>query len=120
LRPTARIALGESLRTCATAAIDISDGLMADSTHLARKSGVALHINHRQLPRSTAFCAVVEPNQQLRYLLSGGDDYELLFTLPQSTALPEGCTEIGRVMAGSGVSCDGMPTGKGYDHFGHR
>ena len=120
LRPTARIGLGESLRGSATAAIDISDGLMADSTHLARKSGVALHIDHRQLPRSTAFCAVVEPNQQLHYLLSGGDDYELLFTLPQSTALPEGCTEIGRVMAGSGVSCDGMPTGKGYDHFGHR
>ena len=48
LRPTARIGLGESLRVSATAAIDISDGLMADSNHLARKSGVALHIDHRQ------------------------------------------------------------------------
>jgi thiamine-monophosphate kinase len=119
LRPTAQITLGESLRARATAAIDISDGLIGDSTHLAARSGVALQIDHRQLPRSTAFCSVVEPSQQLNYLLSGGDDYELLFTLPQSAALPEGCTEIGRVMAGSGVSCDGMPTVKGYDHFGH-
>lgn len=119
LRPTARIPLGESLRGVATAAIDISDGLIADSTHLAKKSGIALQIDHRLLPRSTAFSAVVEPSQQLAYLLNGGDDYELLFTLPQSTQLPEGCTEIGRVMAGSGVSCDGMSAVGGYDHFGH-
>ena len=96
-RPTARIALGESLRESATAAIDISDGLIADSSHLATRSGVALQIDHRQLPRSSAFCSVVEPSQQLNYLLSGGDDYELLFTLPQSAALPEGCAVSGRV-----------------------
>ncbi|MDA9942715.1 thiamine-phosphate kinase [Luminiphilus sp.] len=119
LRPTARIALGESLRELATAAIDISDGLLADSTHLATKSGVALQIDHRLLPRSTAFSAVIDPAQQLGYVLGGGDDYELLFTLPHSADLPEGCTEIGRVVAGSGVSCDGMPTLRGYDHFGH-
>ncbi len=119
LRPTARIALGESLRGIATAAIDISDGLIADSTHLATNSGVALQIDHPLLPRSTAFRAVVGPRQQLDYLLSGGDDYELLFTLPHSVGIPEGCTEVGRVVAGSGVSCEGISAAGGYDHFGH-
>jgi thiamine monophosphate kinase len=59
----------------------------------------------------------VDPKQSLDWALAGGDDYELLFTLPSNMPLPDGCTEMGRVVAGSGISCDRTPERIGYDHF---
>ena len=114
-----RLALGETLRGCATACIDISDGLLADASHVATASDVGLEIDSALLPLSEAMRSSVDPAQSLDWALAGGDDYELLFTLPSNTSLPDGCTEMGRVVAGSGISCDVMPEQLGYDHFTH-
>ena len=116
-RPTARLMLGQTLRDCATACIDISDGLLADAGHVAAASGVAIHIDNGSLPLSEALCASVPLSQAQDWALAGGDDYELLFTLPSGMLVPDGSTEIGRVHAGSGISCDRTPECMGYDHF---
>ena len=58
-----------------------------------------------------------DPAQALEYALSGGEDYELLFTLPPDRDVPEGVTVIGIVEAGEGVYCDVMSREQGYDHF---
>ena len=118
-RPAARLALGEALRSCATSCIDVSDGLLADAAHVATASGVGLEIDSVLLPLSEAMRSSVDPKQSLDWALAGGDDYELLFTLPSSMPLPDGCTEMGRVVAGSGISCDRTPERIGYDHFRH-
>jgi thiamine-monophosphate kinase len=116
-RPSTRLALGETLRGCATACIDISDGLLADASHVATASDVGLEIDSALLPLSEAMRSSVDPDQSLDWALAGGDDYELLFTLPRNIPLPDGCTEMGRVVAGSGISCDRTPERIGYDHF---
>jgi len=116
-RPSARLALGYALRDCATSCIDISDGLLADAAHIASASGVGLEIDSALLPLSKALRSSADPDQRLDWALAGGDDYELLFTLPDSSPLPDGCTEMGRVVAGSGISCDRTPERIGYDHF---
>jgi thiamine-monophosphate kinase len=113
----ARLALGESLRAVASAAIDVSDGLLADAAHMADASEVAIDIDYHRLPLSDALRALPDQDQSLRWALSGGDDYELLFTLPPGSIVPAGCTEIGRVVAGGGVSCAVMPQQSGHDHF---
>ena len=118
-RPTARLTLGQALNGVATSAIDISDGLLADAGHLARASGVGLVIDGRALPISVALSAHPDSDQILQWALRGGDDYELLFTLPDAAALPQDCTEIGRVIEGAGVCCDAATQLTGYDHFGH-
>ena len=101
----------------ASAAIDVSDGLLADAAHMADASEVAIDIDCHRLPLSDALRALPDQDQSLRWALSGGDDYELLFTLPPDSIVPAGCTEIGRVVAGSGVSCAATPQQSGYDHF---
>ena len=116
-RPSARLALGQALRDCATSCIDISDGLLADAAHIASASGVGLEIDSALLPLSKALRSSFDLDQRLDWALAGGDDYELLFTLPDNMPLPDGCTEIGRVIVGSGISCDRTPERIGYDHF---
>ena len=116
-RPSARLALGEGLRGCATSCIDISDGLLADAAHVATASNVRLEIDSAWLPLSAAMRSSVDLDQSLDWALTGGDDYELLFTLPSDLPPPDGCTEIGRVAEGSGISCDRIPEPMGYDHF---
>ncbi len=116
-RPVARLALGQTLRDCATSCIDLSDGLLADAAHIASASGVGLEIDSALLPLSQALRLSADLDQSLDWALAGGDDYELLFTLPDNMPLPDGCTEMGRVVAGSGISCDRTPERIGYDHF---
>ena len=116
-RPSARLALGETLRDCATSCIDLSDGLLADAEHIASASGVGLEINSALLPLSKALRSSADLDQRLDWALAGGDDYELLFTLSDNMPLPDGCTEMGRVVVGSGISCDRTPERIGYDHF---
>lgn len=118
-RPDARLTLGQTLREIASACIDISDGLLADAGHLATCSGVAIEIDSSLLPLSEALCSVIDIQQAKDWALAGGDDYELLFTLPRNAPLPAGCTQIGRVVSGSGISCDHVPELAGYDHFAH-
>ncbi|MFV0278206.1 MAG: thiamine-phosphate kinase, partial [Parahaliea sp.] len=117
-RPTPRLALGRQLLGVASAAIDISDGLLADAGHIAAASGLRLHIDPALLPLSPALAKYPDRQQALRWALTGGDDYELCFTLPTGTPLPPGCTRIGDAVVGEGVAC-GLDLGAvaGYRHF---
>ena len=85
-RPTPRVALGQALRGVASAAADISDGLLGDLQHILKASGVGADIDTQQV-LSTLF-AQSQINlpiaTQLQLTLAGGDDYELVFTAPQS------------------------------------
>ena len=114
LLPTPRIDRGIALRGIATACMDISDGLVQDLGHLCAASGVGAEIRAESVPRGAA---------SLEQALSGGDDYELLFTLPPEHKAPEGCARIGVITQGSGVKVldgegnDITPARRGYTHF---
>ena len=89
LRPQARIALGERLRSVATAAIDISDGLIGDLGHVLDASGMGAVIELASIPRSRAIERRLTGRTRalaLECLLAGGDDYELCFTAPRGRA----------------------------------
>jgi thiamine-monophosphate kinase len=102
-RPQPRVALGLALRGIATAAIDLSDGLLGDLAHVRRRSGVGATLWLDALPRSAALAA--QPvSVQRECLLAGGDDYELLFTAPASAA--EAVRAAG-VASGTPVTCVG-------------
>ncbi|MEP1469832.1 MAG: thiamine-phosphate kinase [Halieaceae bacterium] len=117
-RPEPRLALGLELLQVASAAIDISDGLIADAGHVAAASGVQLRIDSAALPLSVALQLHPDPIQALRWALSGGDDYELLACLPPVRAVPNGMTLIGQVLEGEGVSCDvDVGDQAGFSHF---
>lgn len=126
--PRPQLALGQWLRGRATAALDISDGLLADCGHIATASGVALQIQCASLPLSPALRRLAG-ERALECALAGGDDYRLAFTLP-SELFPElraqwlDVMAIGHVVAGQGVQlldasgfCREVPSA-GYQHFG--
>ena len=126
--PTPQLALGQALRGLATAALDISDGLLADCGHIAKASGVALQIEAVRVPLSAALCALAGHEHALACALSGGDDYRLAFTVPPErlsvvqAQWPE-VRMIGQVLAGQGVQlldaagqAIEVPRG-GYQHF---
>jgi thiamine-monophosphate kinase len=107
--PQPRLELGRALLGLATAAMDVSDGLVADLGHIAAASGVAAVVEADALPLSAAGRGVPGAREAA---LVGGDDYELLFTAPVdaddrlrglSGELRLPLTPIGRVEAGSGV-----------------
>jgi thiamine-monophosphate kinase len=83
--PQPRVALGRALRGVASAAIDLSDGLLGDLGHVLQRSGVGATVELAALPRS-AVLAAQSAALQLECLLAGGDDYELLFTAPPGSA----------------------------------
>jgi thiamine-monophosphate kinase len=131
LWPEPRVSLGRVIRTLASAAIDVSDGVIADLNHICTLSGCGAQIELESLPQSPAMQALFDVNECERLSLSGGDDYELLFTVANermgevTAALAAGvrCTQIGRMVEGSGVTCHraGQPVtviARGYDHFG--
>ncbi|MAT94508.1 MAG: thiamine-phosphate kinase [Halioglobus sp.] len=117
-RPRARLALGRDLLGSASAAIDVSDGLLADAGHIAAASGVCIEIDAQSLPLSSALAAFPDRERALAWAATGGDDYELCYCLPPGEDA-RGGTRIGQVRPGEGVTCalalDGAP---GYDHFG--
>ena len=105
----------------ATAAIDLSDGLLIDAGHLAEASAVRLCIEPELLPISPALSSRGCRETILRWALSGGDDYELCFCLAAGDAPPPGCTQIGRVESGTGVDCGReIDFSPGYQHFGNQ
>src|SRR5690606_21463839 len=130
-RPTPRVAEGRALRALASAAIDVSDGLVADLGHLCAASGCGAAIDSRDLPLSAELTAVFPAQLAVDYALTGGDDYELCFTAPSERAdavaaalagLGTPARRIGRLVAGSGVhvSRNGEPVDlarRGYEHF---
>ncbi|NQD92927.1 thiamine-phosphate kinase [Pseudomonas sp. CrR25] len=127
--PQPQLALGQALRGKASAALDISDGLLGDCGHIAAASGVALLIERARLPLSAALLALLGDSAARDCALSGGDDYVLAFTLPpehlddlQAAGWP--LQVIGRVEAGQGVQLldeQGRRIAsavRGYQHFG--
>ena len=85
--PCPRTALGPRLLGLASAGMDVSDGLAQDLGHICRASRVRAEIDAAQVPRSAAAAAAVRADQSLLALvLTGGDDYELLFTAPPTAA----------------------------------
>jgi thiamine-monophosphate kinase len=129
--PQPRVALGLALRGLASSAIDLSDGLAGDLGHVLQRSGVAAVVHLNRLPHSPALAA--QPSAvRLDCLLSGGDDYELLFTAPllrHAQVLAAGrsagvaVSRIGHIEAGSGLTvldAAGQPlpaTWRSFDHF---
>jgi len=83
-RPQPRLALGLALAGLASAAIDVSDGLLADLGHVLDRSGVAATIYADRLPEAAARACPGDPVLARQCLLAGGDDYELVFTAPPS------------------------------------
>ncbi|WP_349280088.1 thiamine-phosphate kinase [Polaromonas hydrogenivorans] len=90
-RPTPRVALGQALRGVASAALDISDGLLGDLRHILKASGVGATLDtsiaiELIAARDHPACAkgLISLKNQLDYVLAGGDDYELAFTAPVS------------------------------------
>jgi len=81
LFPTPRIAFGERLRGLASACIDVSDGLLADATKLAQASGCGARIDYDAVPVSEALATMVSQAQARELALTGGEDYELCFTV---------------------------------------
>ena len=79
--PTPRIALGESLLEVASAAMDVSDGLLADLSKLTAASGVGATLEIESLPLSNELLGAKGLDDARRLALTGGDDYELLFTM---------------------------------------
>jgi len=125
-RPDARISDGAILGGIAHAAIDLSDGLVADISKLLEASEVGAVIDIDRLPLSPQLLEAEGREQALRFALGGGDDYELCFAMPE-TDLPEGqfrsrVTAIGRITHGNALECrDGgvvVPfDDSGYRHF---
>jgi thiamine-monophosphate kinase len=125
-----RLALGRDLRGRASAAMDVSDGLLGDLQKLCASSGVGAQLDLDCLPVSHELASRHGAEACERLVLCGGDDYELLFTVPAERApaierdlsVRHGLHRIGRIEAAPGVRCarDGRPAdvhGGGYDHF---
>jgi thiamine-monophosphate kinase len=131
-RPEPRVVLGDMLACVAHAAIDISDGLLADLGHILERSGVGAEIEFDRLPAHPVVSAKRADPLVRRCLLAGGDDYELCFTAPadrtpailavaQAAGVP--VARVGRITGESGLRLlDGegreMDIGeRGFDHF---
>ena len=131
LFPTPRCEVGLALRGLASACIDVSDGLGGDLEKLCGASGCGAEIEAAALPVSEALVAAVGREVAREYALTGGEDYELLFTVPlarlgaMTNAMALGLgpvTRIGTMLSGNGVrvSTRGGVTqfsGSGFDHF---
>ena len=131
LWPTPRVALGERLRDYASACIDVSDGLLGDAGKLASASRAGAALAFEQLPVSEPLLAVLGEARARELALTGGDDYELCFSVPPHSLarllseLPPqrwGYTRIGTVRADGGVVVmrDGTVmefSHSGYPHF---
>lgn len=132
--PTPRLALGQGLRGLAHAALDVSDGLVQDAGHIATQSGLRAVIEAAAVPLSLATRQAVQDDPDLlEVVLTGGDDYELLFTASPSRAMQIAAlsrsvgiaiTRIGRLEAGQGITVQDQGgkalslTRAGFQHFG--
>lgn len=130
-QPEPRLKEGLALLGIANAAIDISDGLLADLGHICNRSGVGADVEVGSLPISESAALLAGRQKQIDWALSGGDDYELCFTVSPSNLerlakkVEAGLiqpVEIGQIIRGSVVKCiSGVntytPEKRGYNHF---
>jgi thiamine-monophosphate kinase len=125
-----RLELGRALRGCASSAMDVSDGLLGDLQKLCKASAVGARLDLERLPVSAELARRRSRAHSERSVLFGGDDYELLFTVPADRAagFEAGAHagvpvhRIGVIEAGAGVRCERNGRveelrGGGYDHF---
>jgi len=133
LRPTPRVELGLALRSFSCCSLDISDGLLADLGHILERSQVGAEIYLENLPLSRHLCTQYEQTQAEKFALTGGEDYELCFTVSE-----EKREEMEQVLSSQGikVTCIGkilpqtsglnllkngekvaLPEHCGFDHF---
>lgn len=127
--PSPRLFAGQWLRQMgATAALDISDGLLGDLRHILKASHVGAEIAPELIPRSSSLMQQYDQETALKLALTGGDDYELCFTIPRALAqklpstLADGCriTCIGQINDEPGLIRDSqgnLLTEKAYTHF---
>jgi len=141
-QPTPRVALGLALRGVASAAADISDGLLGDLGHILERSAVGATLDTSVAINLLAACAhpagpqgqfdaEITPQMRLQCVLSGGDDYELVFTAPPalhdavvaaSRASATPVTRIGQIDNASGlrlVDAHGAPVANTFTSFDH-
>jgi len=133
--PEPRVELGERLRGLAHAAIDLSDGLTGDLGHVLERSQVGALIDYELIPRPAALSAIGERELERDCVLSGGDDYELVFTAAPrrrealealSGELGLALTRIGSIEAGEAklvvrdAHGEPVPYRRSYDHFRER
>ena len=129
-QPEPRVALGTRLLGRANAAIDVSDGFAQDLGHILERSGCGAVVHYDRLPKSAAFARIAQPELERECVLSGGDDYELVFTAPQSERaalegiareLPVLLARVGEIRSGalSIVDAQGreISVRRGFDHF---
>jgi thiamine-monophosphate kinase len=137
-RPTPRVVLGQALRGVATAAIDVSDGLLGDLQHVLDASeigavidtSVAINLIAARTHSSWA-TGLLSSEKQLQYALAGGDDYELCFTAPvaareavqaASTQAATRVTRIGRIESSPGlrlIDAEGRAVANTFASFDH-
>jgi thiamine-monophosphate kinase len=125
LTPRARLDCARQVAEHATAAIDVSDGVVQDLEHLCRASGVGARIEAARLPWLPGFAlaAGALSLDPLALALEGGEDYQLLFTAPRAAVPPTLATYIGAITAGDGgvqvldERGQPRPRGRGFDHF---
>jgi thiamine-phosphate kinase len=133
LHPTPRVELGLALRSFSCCALDISDGLLADLGHILERSQVGAEIYLENLPLSHHLCTQYEQTQAEKFALTGGEDYELCFTVSEEkreemeqVLRSQGIkvTRIGQILpATSGLNLlkngkkMALPTHIGFDHF---
>lgn len=130
--PSPRLSLGVALRGIASAAMDVSDGLLADLGHVARASGLGARVIVERIPLSAVTRRVTTDTPALFERIFEGDDYELLFTVPPERApdiaaigasLGLALTEIGEMIDGAGVhlfhegGAEAGPVTGGFRHF---
>ncbi|MDM0019718.1 thiamine-phosphate kinase [Variovorax saccharolyticus] len=132
-RPTPRVALGLALRGIATAAVDISDGLVGDLGHVLRASGVGARLDADAAAKllATGDAAGLDTGLRRACTLAGGDDYELAFTAPASAraaveqagrASATPVARIGAIEAEAGlrlVDAQGAAVAQGFASFDH-
>ncbi|WP_419843506.1 thiamine-phosphate kinase [Actinobacillus pleuropneumoniae] len=133
LRPTPRVELGLALRAFSCCAIDISDGLLADLGHILERSQVGAEIELDNIPLSTHLTTKYSEKEALHFALTGGEDYELCFTVSDDKR-----SEMERILRSQGIKVSRigritpaasglilrqngkqvpLPTQSGFDHF---
>ena len=130
--PEPRVELGERLRGIASAAIDVSDGFAQDLGHILERSGAGAVVEYESLPRPVDLKNMKDEKLQARLVLSGGDDYELVFTAAQASRgelqalsfeLQLALTRVGSIQAAEArlqvLDAQGRPMAveRGFDHF---